>query len=276
MIYDDFRAGELQGWDARAKSYETATALTTVQSIPDLLAAAQLVPRLRLLDVCCGPGYASGAANALGAKSQGIDFAPSMVRAAQMRFPGVTFVEGDAEDLPFTDKSFDAVVCNFGLNHVTNPGQAIHEAYRVLVPGGRYAFSVWQKPDRNPAFNLIFGTVANHADMRLAPEAPDAFALTAPETAEYLLRQAGFTALGVRDVDNVLKVPTDGLFDFFLRFSVRIALIYDPQTDAVRRAIRTDFDRAARPYRIGDEIRIPMPSLVFHGQKPEALMGRSK
>lgn len=104
-------------------------------------------------------------------------------------------------------------------------------------------------------------------------QAPDAFALTAPETAKHLLRHAGFAALGVRDVQNVLKVPAGALFDFFFRFSVRIALIYNPQKDAVRRAIRANFERAARAYRIGDEIRVPMPSLVLHGQKPETVKG---
>ncbi|WP_417728230.1 class I SAM-dependent methyltransferase [Roseovarius sp.] len=269
MTYDAFRTGELQGWDARADDYDTATARATIQSIPDLLAAARLAPGLRLLDVCCGPGYATGAAAALGVEAQGIDFAPGMVRAAQTRFPAATFDVGDAENLPFDDASFNAVVCNFGLNHVTDPGRAMREAIRVLVPGGFYTFSVWLPPDRNPAFNLIFGTLTAHADMTLAPKAPDAFALTAPKAAETMLREAGFDTLGVRDVQNILKVPADGLFNFFYRFSVRFALIHDPQTETVQRAIRAEFDRTARAFLIGHDVCIPMPSHVFYGQKPE-------
>ena len=63
MTYDDFRTGELHGWDARANGYDAATAVATVQVIPDLLVAVRLMPEQRLLDVCCGPGYAAGASD---------------------------------------------------------------------------------------------------------------------------------------------------------------------------------------------------------------------
>ena len=56
MTYEDFRAGELQGWDARADAYDMATARATVQSIPDLLATVRFAAGMRLLDFCCGPG----------------------------------------------------------------------------------------------------------------------------------------------------------------------------------------------------------------------------
>jgi len=136
MSYDDFRAGELQGWDARADAYDTATARATVQAIPDLLAAVRLAPGMQVLDLCCGPGYAAGAAAALEAAARGIDFAPSMVRQAQARFPELAFDEGDAQQLGFPDASFDAVLCNFGLFHMTAPGRAMSEAVQATIRMG--------------------------------------------------------------------------------------------------------------------------------------------
>ena len=183
MTYEDFRAGELQGWDTRAEAYDMATARATAQAIPDLLAAVRLAPGMRVLDVCCGPGYAAGAAAALGAETRGVDFAPGMVRQAREQFPGLAFDEGDAEHLAFPDASFDAVLCNFGLFHVTAPDRAMSEAFRVLRRGGRYAFSQWCTPEENPVHRLTLGIVRRVADMSIAPPAPDAFTLSDRDTA---------------------------------------------------------------------------------------------
>ena len=49
----------------------------------------------------------------------------------------------DATDLPYADRSFDAVTCAFGLSHMENPQAAVAEAFRVLKAGGRYAFTLW-------------------------------------------------------------------------------------------------------------------------------------
>jgi len=271
MSYGDFRYAELQGWDARAEDYDTATARATVQSIPDLLAAVRLAPGMRLLDVCCGPGYAAGAAAALGAEAQGIDFAPAMVRAAQMRFPGLAFKEGDAEKLLLPDESIDAVVCNMGLFHVTSPQRVISEAFRVLCPGGRFSFSQWRAPEENPLYQMTLGIVRRHADLSAAPAAPDAFSLSSRDTAKDMLAKVGFSDIAVREVPNILRAPASGFFDFFMRFGVRIPLIVNRQKDEVRAAIRAEFDRDALAFRAGDEICVPMPSIVVSGQKPEAV-----
>ena len=268
MTYDDFRSGELQGWDARADGYDTATALATVQAIPDLLAAVRLAPGQRLLDVCCGPGYAAGAAAALGTRVQGIDFAPAMVGAARARFPEISFNEGDAEQLAFPDASFDAVVCNIGLFHVTAPQRAMSEAFRVLHPGGRFAFSQWCAPEESSLYRMILGIVGRHADMSVASPAPDAFFLSKRDIAQRMLAEAGFADMAVREVPSILRAPADNFFDFFMRFGVRIPLILDRQTEAVRAKIRAEFDSEALAFLAGDEIRVPMPSIVVSAQKP--------
>ena len=60
-------------------------------------------------------------------------------RAARQRVhPGVTFAEGNAEALPFADRSFDAVTIAFGIRNVPRIELALAEAFRVLRIGGRF------------------------------------------------------------------------------------------------------------------------------------------
>ncbi len=118
----------------------------TVKAIGPMLERLQGRPGERVLDVCCGPGYRAGTAAARGAVSVGIDIAPGMVDEARRRFPDAEFRVGDAEELNFPDAVFDAVICAFGLLHLPDPDKAIGEAFRVLIPGGLYVFSVWCEP----------------------------------------------------------------------------------------------------------------------------------
>src|SRR5207247_2111000 len=73
---------------------------------------------VRLLDVACGPGFITAAAAARGADPIGLDFSPAMIALARRLHPSIAFRDGDAEALPFDDRSFDAVVMNFGLLHL--------------------------------------------------------------------------------------------------------------------------------------------------------------
>src|SRR5207248_2595421 len=109
-----------------------------------LLDAARVAKGARVLDVACGPGYAAAAAAARGAIATGVDFSSEMVEEARGRFSGIEFLEGDAEQLAFSNSTFDAVVLNFGMLHLARPEQALAEAYRLLRPGGRVAFTVWE------------------------------------------------------------------------------------------------------------------------------------
>jgi ubiquinone/menaquinone biosynthesis C-methylase UbiE len=90
----------------------------TTQGVGYLLEATAVNADKHMLDVACGPGYGAGTAAARGAKAIVVDFAPAMVTFASKKFPGAEFCEGGAENLPFDDARFYAVICRFGLLHI--------------------------------------------------------------------------------------------------------------------------------------------------------------
>jgi ubiquinone/menaquinone biosynthesis C-methylase UbiE len=94
-----------------------------------------------VLDVACGTGNASIRAAEAGANVVGLDLTPEMFEAARSRAEAagvrVEWVEGDAEDLPFPDESFDIVLSTFGCMFAPRHDLVARELARVLRPGGR-------------------------------------------------------------------------------------------------------------------------------------------
>ena len=154
-----FKRFEHQGWVEVAPAYAGAFSELTLEAVEPLLAAAGVGAGVRLLDVASGPGFVAGAAAARGAAAIGLDFSATMVAEARRRFPAVEFHEGDAEALPFEAGAFDAVTMGFGMLHLARPERAIAEAHRVLRPGGRYAFTVWDAPEQAVMFGLVLQAV---------------------------------------------------------------------------------------------------------------------
>jgi SAM-dependent methyltransferase len=70
--------------------------------------------------------------------------------ATKPELRGVEFRKADALALPFDNQSFDAVVCQFGVMFFPDRVSAFREAHRVLKPGGRFAFNVWESVAKNP------------------------------------------------------------------------------------------------------------------------------
>ena len=85
-------------------------------------------------------------ARATGANASAVicDISPEMLEVGRRRVKDAGFasridlIEGNAETLPFPDKSFDAYTIAFGIRNVTHIDKAIGEAFRVLKPGGRF------------------------------------------------------------------------------------------------------------------------------------------
>src|SRR5262249_18999843 len=72
----------------------------------------------------------------------------------------VAFELADATALPFGDNRFNAVICQFGLMFFPDKDKSFREVYRVLAPGGRYFFSVWDEHRYNPFGRIADETVA--------------------------------------------------------------------------------------------------------------------
>ena len=92
----------------------------------------------RVLDVGTGAGVLALAVAPLVSEVVGVDLVPELLAAARRDAPAnATFVEGDAEKLPFESGEFDVVACRRTLHHVRRPELAVAEIARVTAPGGR-------------------------------------------------------------------------------------------------------------------------------------------
>ena len=109
-----------------------------------------LAPGSQVLDVACGTGNVAIPLARAGFEVTGVDIAPNLIAQARERAAAehlkVHFDEGDAEQLPYPDRSFDAVVTMFGAMFAPRPEVVVQELARVLRPGGLLAMANW-----NPA-----------------------------------------------------------------------------------------------------------------------------
>lgn len=104
---------------------------------------------LRVLDVGCGQGIDVYRYALAGAQATGIDLTPRHVELARAHVAAMgleaEIVEGDAEELPFVDASFDRVSSNGVLHHTPDMSAALREIRRVLVPGGEARVIVYNR-----------------------------------------------------------------------------------------------------------------------------------
>lgn len=262
-----FSEVEKEGWaDAGvARSYARDFATASDAAVPVLVAQSGAAEGQRLLDICCGHGNVTEGLLASGAEVTGLDFSPAMLEMARRRCPGASFVEGDAGALPFEDSAFDGVTVGFGLPHVPDPAAVLSETRRVLRPGGRLAYSVWQGPEVPGAFGWVFGAILRHGhpDVTLPP-GPGANDFADPAIAFPELAAAGFDGPEIAEVDSGwMSDDPAAPFVFFREGTVRGGVLLRNQPAENARAIR-DAVVAQVHANLGETgpWRIPIPSVV--------------
>ena len=206
---DSFGSFELAGWEdeTTAAEYDRHMSLVTTQSVEALLDDAGVSSGQRILDIATGAGYVAAAAAQRGAQPLGVDFSTTQIRLARQRYPSIHFEQANAEALPFEAEAFEAVVNAFGMCHLQNPDVALREAFRVLKPGGKVAFSVWDLPERAIGFGAVYAAIRAHGSMDVRiPSGPNFFLFSSAEESIKALRNAGFDAPTFRQVPQVWRL----------------------------------------------------------------------
>ena len=262
---------ELEGWSDRAAFYDDLFAGVSAQAIGPILDHIGNLQGKKLLDVACGTGHLVEAAGKRGAISIGIDFAETMVAAAQTNYPHQSFRVADATDLPFDDASFDAVTCSFGLSHMEFPKVAVQEAFRVLRPGGYFAFTLWYGAnDGGELLAIVQAAITRH--MTQAVELPEAWIQLRhanTETCANIVGHVGFMSPMFTKLPITMTcVKAQPMFDVIGKISVRTRMVLESQPHSVQEQILryavSDIDN----HRVNGLITMGWPALLTIAQKP--------
>lgn len=267
----EFVAFELAGWDQNIAGYDRFFGPVSRQTVAPTLDAARVGVGMRVLDVCSGPGMLAAAAAERGAEAVGLDFSSEAVALAQRNVPAATFHQGDAQNLPFPDRSFDAVVCGYGVMHLPEPERAMREMFRVLRPAGHVAVSVWGVPAPDNVLGLIYGAIKAHGDLGVPlPHGPDFFQFSTGDKMRGALAFVGFEDVETRVIDQTWQFATPSeIHETVTEGTVRARALFDAQTEDVKSAIREALENSLDGFRNPDgKFDVPQPALIGSGAKP--------
>jgi SAM-dependent methyltransferase len=194
------------------------------------------------------------------------DLNAPMLEVAQTKFRSgeeVDFQPADAAALPFSDGTFDAVVCQFGVMFFPQKDASYREVCRVLTPGGHYLFSVWDSHRHNP-----FGRIAHEIAGSFFPTDPPQF-YNVPfsyyqiDPIKESLINAGFTDINIAVVRLEKQIPDATRFARGLvhgnplidQIKVRGGVDPDRIVDAIAEALNQEFG--------SNQGRMPLQAVVF-------------
>ena len=162
---------EIAFFDAHAVSdeYDVFTPEASARLISAFVRLSGLPRGARVADLGCGSGVFTDLLRRAGYSSIGLDISPKLVALGRSKHPGLELIEGDAENLPFGNASFDGVLLSGLVHHFPDPRRLAAEVCRVLKPGGRFvAFDpnrmnpfMWLYRDRASPFYSPVGVTEN-------------------------------------------------------------------------------------------------------------------
>ena len=227
----------------------------------------------RVLETAAGTGIVTRQLRDLlpaGTRLTATDLNPPMLDVARGRFradESVDFRPADATTLPFPDDSFDAVVCQFGVMFFPEKDKSYREIHRVLTPGGRYLFNVWDAHRYNQ-----FGRIAHEVAGGFFPADPPQFykvpfSYHQIDAIKESLIGAGFVDINIAILRLEKEIPDAALFARGLIYGnpiidqIRTRGGVDPDriVDAVAQKLRVEFGT--------DPGRMTLQAIIFSASK---------
>lgn len=239
----------------------------------DLAARLHVPENGSVLELACGTGIVTRVLrSSLPANAQLIatDLNAPMFRHAAAKFSqdeAVQWRQADAASLPFADRMFDAVVCQFGIMFVPDKALAAREAHRVLKPDGTFLFNVWCAMEHNPLAQITHETITSFFDNDPPNFYEVPFSYHDENEIKRVLGDAGFQEIRMDVIDKVATISRadDAAIGFVHGNPVaKVIVERDPAllsviTEAVTQAIAERFGET--------NMRAPMRALVVQARR---------
>ena len=241
----------------------------------DLVELAGPQPGERVLDVACGTGVVTRlVAPLVGAtgKVVGQDLNAGRIAVARSlsSVPGVTieWQESDVSALPIPDATFDLVCCQQGLQFFPDRLAALGEMSRVLVSGGRLAFSVWRSIEHQPGVLAMAKALQRRVGAEASAFRRSPFALGEAEAIDTPMTEAGFRDIVIRPTVKMIRFPSAEAFTARYISSVApLARMVSEVDDSARTALLNDMREALQSYVDADGLAIPTESHLVTAHK---------
>ena len=272
----------LAAWETSSQYWNKHQALIEQMYTPlsrALIEEARIVSGQAVLDVGGGSGEPSLTISAVVGTSGSVaytDPAAGMVRAARETaerrgLQNIQFHQSPAEQLPFSDETFDVAVGRMSAMFFPDIAAGLREILRVVKPGGRVSFLVWAGKEFNPFFSVVTEILDRFvpADVE-AEDAPTAFRFAAPGKLAKLLQEAGATSVTERAFDFSIEAPITVQQFWELRtemsdtFRKKLARLVPIQVDAIQHTVQK---KVASYFKTGAMV-FPGQVLLVTGQKP--------
>jgi ubiquinone/menaquinone biosynthesis C-methylase UbiE len=222
---EQYNAQQRQQWDRVAAGWEKwwRTIEDGAQHVNDrLIDLADVAPGKRVLDIATGIGEpALSAASRVGSAGQVVatDISKQMLDIAQTRasaagVKNVQFLQADAARLNFSDDSFDAVLCRWGVTSLPDHSSLLVNIKRILAPNGSFATSVWDEASRLPLTSMAV-TLAEEMFHAASPR-PEPHPEEPEDALESLMIRAGFVDVRAERLPVTLELASAEAFTEYL------------------------------------------------------------
>jgi ubiquinone/menaquinone biosynthesis C-methylase UbiE len=222
-----YKAGQRKDWTGAAGGWRKwwKTLEAAFRPVGDrLVQLAAVRAGHHVLDVATGIGEPAVTASLVvgpAGRVVATDLSPGMLeiareRAADLGLGNIEFREMDAEALDLPGGTFDAALCRFGLMFLPDVDRALGGIWRLLVPGGRFAASVWGEPDRVPFLSVTMSTITRELDLPPPlPGAPGLFSLADGDKLASRFEAVGFAELHTETLQVVMEYAS---LDEYIQF----------------------------------------------------------
>ncbi|MBB4024075.1 MULTISPECIES: class I SAM-dependent methyltransferase [Rhodobacterales] len=223
-----------------------------------------------VLDVACGTGVTTRLAKkrvGTGGRVDGLDINAPMLAKAKELADGldVNWIESDVCDSGLPPETYDVIMSQHGYHYFPDKPGALREFWRLLAPGGRMAFSIWD--GHSPYTNAICAAVESHISPEIAKKQRSQRETPSADDLREQVRSAGFSDVSIRRQELMIEVPLASEFVPLHLGSMPIAGAFIALSEEAQTALVEDVANALSGYAKGARLVYPDAVHVAIGHK---------